>query len=335
MLLGGAALIGDHLWMIGKHDLLQSAADAAAIAATFELRRRPDSETDAQVEAALQPLAERYARFNLLGSTTQELEPEDIEVTLDIDRAAGTVAVSVKADVVDALFAKWLYGYEASGKLTTRAGAERDTTKTEVVLAMDVTLSMVDNLAGDYPDPGELSRVEITRQAARVLVDVLDPGDTESMIAVGVVPWHINVRLNETMRTAWEREGWAVYPSSKTYPQPCRADSPPPAETWAMPSKPEDWQGCLDQRTLTGRRPPGLSAALPARALHDGLLSRDGQHQLPVPRSLRGRLHGPFQPGLLSRADAREVHTQQARGGGPLSGWLEPLPVPDHASDHV
>ena len=269
MFFGGVALIGDHLWMVGKRDLLQSAADAAAIAATFELRRRPTSESDAQVEAALKPVAERYARFNLMGNTTQELKPEDIEVTLAVDRTAGTVAVSVKADVVDSLFAKWLYGYEGPGEVTTRAGAERDTTKTEVVLAMDVTTSMYQNLAGRSPARGELSRMAITRQAARVLVDILDPGDEESMIAVGVVPWHINVRLNETMRTAWERDEWAVYPDSRTYPRPYSAWPlpTPPAETWTMPSKPEDWKGCLDQRALTGRRPPpGLGTVLPSDA---------------------------------------------------------------------
>ena len=122
MFLGGIALVSDHLWMIGKRDLLQRAADAAAIATTFELRRRPSSESDAQVEAALEPLAERYARFNVLGNTDGEIKPEDIEVTLDVDRAAGTVGVSVKADVLDTLFAKWLYGYEGPGEVTTRAG---------------------------------------------------------------------------------------------------------------------------------------------------------------------------------------------------------------------
>ena len=74
-------------------------------------------------------MAERYARFNVLGNTSGELEPEDVEVTLDVDRAAGTVGVSVKADVADTLFAKWLYGYEGPGEVTTQAGAERDTTK--------------------------------------------------------------------------------------------------------------------------------------------------------------------------------------------------------------
>ena len=270
MVLGAAALIGDHLWMVGKRDLLQRAADAAAIAASSELRRRPDSESDAQVEAALRPLAERYARFNVLGNTAGEIEPEDIEVTLEVDRAAGTVEVSVKADVAGTLFAKLLYGYEGPGEVTIRAGAERETTRAEVVLAMDVTESMVRNLAGvRRARQGEPSRMEIVRRAAHLLVDILDPGDEESMIAVGVVPWHINVRLNETMRADWERNGWAVYPVSKTYPWPYRSDgsSRPPAETWPMPPKPEDWKGCLDQRALrAGNPPPGLGTALPSAA---------------------------------------------------------------------
>ena len=269
MVLGGAALIGDHLWMVGKRDLLQRAADAGAIAATFELRRRPTSESDAQVEAALKPVAERYARFNVLENTAGEIKPEDIEVKLEVDRRAGTVGVSVKADVADTLFAKLLYGYEGPGEITTRAGAERETTKAEVVLAMDMTTSMTQNLAGDWPRAGELSRVAIVRRAAHVLVDILDPGDEESMIAVGVVPWHINVRLDETMRTAWERDGWAVYPDSKTYPRPYRVTGrpTPSAETWPMPAKPETWNGCLDQRSLRGASPPpGLGTALPAAA---------------------------------------------------------------------
>lgn len=267
MFVGGTALIGDHLWMIGKRDVLQSAADAAAIAATFALRRRPGSEDEAEAEAALQPLAERYARFNVLGNTAGEIEPEDIEVTLDVDRSAGTVAVTVNADIVDTLFAKLLYGYEGPGAITTRAGAQRDTTRTEVVLAMDVTTSMNRNLAGGRAGSDELSRMAIVRAAAHALVDVLDPGDEESLIAVGVVPWHINVRLNETMRAAWEREGWAAYPDSRTYPRPYAARPHyPPAETWSLPPKPEDWKGCLDQRSLEGSRPPGLTAALPSDA---------------------------------------------------------------------
>ena len=268
MVFGATALVGDHLWMIGKRDLLQSAADAAAVAATFELRRRPHWESDAAVEAALKPLAERYVHFNVLGNTPAgDLEPEDIEVTLDVDRAAGTVAVSVHADIIDTLFAKRLYDWDGPGEITTGAGAERETTRTEVVLAMDVTTSMLQGLAGARR-AGEESRMEIVRHAAHELVDILDPGgDEESLIAVGIVPWHINVRLNETMRTAWERDGWALYPSRKTYPMPYWASHPPPpAETWTMQPQPEGWQGCLDQRAMEGRRSPGLTAAHPSDA---------------------------------------------------------------------
>ena len=266
MVLGGVALIGDHLWLAGKRALVLNAADAASIATAFELRQRPTSESDEQVEAALRSVAERYARFNVLANTAKKIKPEDIKVTLDVDRTAGTVAVSVKAGIADTLFAKWLYGYEGSGEITTRTGAERDTTRTEVVLAIDVTTSMDDNLAGGDPGEGGLSRMDIVRRAAHVLVDILDPGNEESMIAIGVVPWHINVRLNGTMRADWKRKRWAEYPHSKTYPKPYYADSMPSAETWTMPADPpEEWRGCLDQRTLTGAA-PGLSAELPSEA---------------------------------------------------------------------
>ena len=270
MVVGGAAFIGDHLWMVGKRDLLQGAADAATIATTFELRRRLASESDAQVKAALMPVAKRYARFNVLENAAGEIEAEDIEVTLEIDRVAGTVEASVKADAVDTIFAKWLYGYEGPGDVTVRAGAERDTTKSEVVLAIDVTGSMQLKLDGNgRPAAGELSRMEIVRRAAHALVDILDPGDEEAMTAIGIVPWHLNVRLNETLRSTWERKGWAVYPTSKTYPHPYAVWGnwpTPAAETWTMPTQPEDWRGCLDQRALQGTRPPGIGVALPSRA---------------------------------------------------------------------
>ena len=112
----------------------------------------------------------------MLGNAGGEIKPEDIEVTLDVDRSAGTVGVSVKADVLDTLFAKWLYGYEGPGEVTTRAGAERDTSKAEVVLAIDTTTSMYTGLSGRSPGAGELSRMEIVRRAAHTLVDILDPG---------------------------------------------------------------------------------------------------------------------------------------------------------------
>ena len=215
MVLGGAALIGDHLWMVGKRDLLQRAADAAATAATFELRRRPGSESDAQVEAALRPLAERYARFNVLGNTTEDLEPEDIEVTLAVDRAAGTVGVSVKADIVDTLFAKMLYGYEGPGKVTTRAGAERDTT-----MDRGGARARRDQLDGEWalgeadpPPRVSESRMEIVRRCRPRAGRHPRPGgrgvhDRDRGRALAYQ------RASRTRRCAptWERKRWAEYP---------------------------------------------------------------------------------------------------------------------------
>ena len=266
MLVGGTALVGDHQWMVGRRDVLQSAADAASVAATFALRHRSNADSDAEVEAALLPVARRYARFNVVGNTIGEIEPEDVEVALDISRATGTVTVSVTADLARPLFAEALYSYEGPGAITARAGAERDTVATEVVLALDVTVSMAKDLAGNTPGAGELSRMEVVRRAAHTLVDILDPGDGGGAVAIGVVPWHFNVRLNETMRADWESKGWAVYPRSRVYPLPyqIRPGPAPRSEGYLMPPKPEQWNGCLDQRSLTGGTPPGLGAALPS-----------------------------------------------------------------------
>ena len=332
MVIGGAVLIGDHLWMIGKRDLLKSAADAAVIAATLEMRRRPDSESDEDMGKALQSVAERYARFNVLENTGGKVEPEDVVVTVDIDRAADTVGVSVKADAVDTLFAKRLFkdkGFKEPGEVTAKAGTERDATKTEVVLAIDISASMNRNLAGGFTSGSEPSRMTIVQKAARTLVDILSPEDGKSVAAIGVVPWHLNVRLDETMRATWERKGWAVYPESKTYRWPYLAVPAPPPETWRMQPKPEAWMGCLDQRSLDGSSPPGLSAELPTDTpLHDGLLSQAAEgHQLPVPRSLRRQLHGQLPADLLSRADV-------PGDGNPMPGQVVHA-VPGPAAEHV
>ena len=49
-----------------------------------------------------------------------------------------------------------------------------------------------------YPT-GRKSRMQIVKEAASKLVAILDP-KADNRVAVGVVPWHINVRLSETAR---------------------------------------------------------------------------------------------------------------------------------------
>ena len=82
MTVGGAALIGDHAWLIDQRDVLKTAADAAGIAATLEMTRLAgQARTDEELEAELSPVAERYILINL-----EHLSPERFEAAKDEPR---------------------------------------------------------------------------------------------------------------------------------------------------------------------------------------------------------------------------------------------------------
>ena len=213
MLLGGGALISDHVWLVGKRDLLQSAAAAASVATTQKLATLPGSLTDAEVHAELLPVAERYARLNVLANVNQELDPDDVAVTLTVDRDAGIVEVRVSADIGDTLLSKWLYDYGGPGDMEARAGAEYEAVPAEVVLALDVTGSTRRTYGGSG------TRIEAIRAAAKDLVDILQPS-AANMVAVGLVPWTTMVRLGTEAREQWHLEGWAVFPAQRRYPWP-------------------------------------------------------------------------------------------------------------------
>ena len=73
MTVGGAALIGDHAWLIDQRDVLKAAADAAGIAATLEMARLAgQTHTDDELKAELKLVAERYILLNL-----KHLPPND------------------------------------------------------------------------------------------------------------------------------------------------------------------------------------------------------------------------------------------------------------------
>ena len=74
-------------------------------------------------------------------------------------------------------------------------------------------------------------------------------------VAVGLVPWHFTVRVPDP--EDWEDEGWAGYPVSRRYASPYECSDQPfcsvPAETAALPAKPETWLGCVaEQRVGAG-----------------------------------------------------------------------------------
>ena len=261
MLLGGGALISDHVWLVGKRDLLQSAADAASVATTQRLATLPGSMTDAEVHADLLPVAERYARINVLANVGEELEPDDVTVVLAVDRDAGTVEVRVIADIGDTLLSKWLYDYGGPGDMQARAGAEHAKSPAEVVLALDVTGSTAHTYGGSD------TRIEAIRAAAKDLVDILQPS-AATMVAVGLVPWNTMVRLGGGRRAQWNREGWAAFPTQRSYPWPYRTrgrGSPSMASVQDIPeSIRRTWHGCVEAaRIIEGvAQMPDRDAAL-------------------------------------------------------------------------
>ena len=262
MTVGAGAVIADHLLLVDKRDTLKSAIDAAGIAATAELGRLLDQNpnlTDAEIESALVPVARRYIELNL------DHLPEDrltrakvtLAVELAVDRVLRTVDVDAAADLGGTLLSEslpMLKDTVPSG--ATRAGAQVESLvePVEVVLAIDVSKSMDRQLNSHRAcDDCADSRMNVVKRAASRLVDILAPS-AENRVAIGVVPWHHFVRLDADTADTWETNRWAVYPTSRLYPQPyiCgwnECSPPPPAfsqNTAPSPPQDQEWNGCLD-----------------------------------------------------------------------------------------
>ena len=272
----GAALIVDHVWLVDQRDLLKTAANAASIAATLELRELPRSQSDAEVKRVLQATAERYVRFNLAANLAKELHDrmrDTLVVSIDVNRALGTVGVAAKSDLGGTLLSRWVLDYSGpKDGIAVKSGAEASISTTEVVLVLDVTGSMLDGLTtGRVGRDDPSSRINIVKRAAEDLVTILAAHEN-STIAVGIVPWTYRVRLNQSTRSQWVTKRWAVYPTERTYPHPTRG--PPassrflseqqslPAQS-RLPSACRAWAGCPDMRVDTDNA-PSFSLALPS-----------------------------------------------------------------------
>ncbi len=267
MILGGGALIIDHNHLVGQRDILKSAADAASMAATLQLNSLPDTLSDDDMQDSVLSFARKYAVLNVLGNVNDaDMTARDIAMTFDMDRDLMVVNTTVSADTGKTLISSWLYDYRGPGTITSVAGVETVESTVEVVLAIDVSISMSRNLAGTvvgYADSD--SRMSIVKQAAIDLVDVLQPS-ADSGIAVGVVPWDQWVRLDPTLRATWTANSWAVYPGRRYYgfPYQCspRDACTPPSVIDDLPDDaPEAWAGCFDEHRMTGDLADLTSAA--------------------------------------------------------------------------
>lgn len=268
MSVGATAFIVDHNWLVDQRDVLKRASDAAAVAATIELKRLPPSTTDDALHDALLRVAQNYVTLNLQYLQGERLEraKESLSVEVTPHRSLSTVDVVARADLGGTLFSKHLPlagNYSGPEEIATVAKVESLTNAVEVVLAIDVSTSMERDLRGNVRPAGHTdSRMEIVKQAAATLVDTLNPHD-ENRVAVGVVPWQIVVRLDEDARHTWTANGWAQYPQSRRYAAAyaCRPQGSCTTldEVQSLASDPDEaWHGCLDEHRISGGR-----AALP------------------------------------------------------------------------
>ena len=155
-----------------------------------------------------------------------------------------------------------------------------------MVLAIDTSTSMKANLEDtSYTDPNltlpadqectasslarECSRMAIVQRAASHLVDILQP-DESNRVAVGLVPWHVQVRLDQPTADRWTHNQWARYPKRRHYETPwlnclryqlSTCTNLPAGVEEALPGTPsKTWKGCLDE----DRMDPGASNTLAA-----------------------------------------------------------------------
>lgn len=278
MTMGGAALVSDHVWLVDQRDALKSATDAATIAATEEMteqvNRNPGID-DASLEAALLTVAERYILLNLgyLPPERFQRVEDSLQIAIAFDRILNTVDVAAAAEIGETLFAGTLPMFGESNEpqmVRVEAAVENVPNPVEVALALDISGSMHSCLDGRSCKTRnkENSRLSIVKRAGEKLVDILDPR-ADKQVAIAVVPWHTEVRLDPDARAKWELESWAKYPLSRHYGAifQCsgrETDCTPPDATQALPAlAPEPWEGCLDEHRV---ETIGRVAKLPALA---------------------------------------------------------------------
>ena len=193
---GGGAILIDHLALWDQRETLRSAVNAAALAATqryAELRRL--GRTESEIAGELTPLARGFVESNLQHLTTARRvrAAETLTLTVTPNRESGVVAISAKADLGGFLFSPHFFSVtESEAWISVSSRAAATMAPLAMVLAIDVSTSMTQTLAGDYRGAIWTRRLEIVRQASRNLVDIVRP-NPDTPVSVGLVPWGAKV----------------------------------------------------------------------------------------------------------------------------------------------
>ena len=319
MAVASAALVVDHNWFVDQRDTLKNGSNAGSVAATMHMSRllkdRP-AIGEAELKAELEDVVRRYVVLNLehLPRERRDLAISTLAVDVAPNRSTRTVNTSVRAELGGALLSRHMPFFSdavSAGAVNAVARVEQTRVPAEVVLAIDMSSSMTWGVDGTRSVPEASSRMGIVKQAARELVEVLEPSPSHR-IAVGLVPWSFSVRLDSAMQAHWNSNGWVKYPNSRHYPVPYgvfHGNSSPDGITQTLaPRAPGTWLGCLDEHRIFR----GSHAEWPPAT---GLLESPGtlafaQLFFPAFRNFVYDCHSlPLPDGLWSQFCFTETHT--------------------------
>ncbi len=251
MVLGGMALVSDHAVLIYQREVMAVAASTASLATAQQLATLPADMTDAEKAEELVPVARRYILANL-PERYRPMAEETLEIDLTADTTTGLVDIVAKANLGGAIVGRYLWG-DLISAAKAKKGSISNIKGVEVVLAIDVSTSMRRALDNRNASTDRPSRMSIVKDAARDLMTIIVPDETRK-VAIGVIPWHHMVRLNDTAQGVWESSGWAEYPGTRRYAATygckrfpnCTADD----TVQTLPVDHEAWQGCLDEHRV-------------------------------------------------------------------------------------
>lgn len=175
----------DHLLLTDRRDDLKFAADAGGLAATASLADIPSSWTDAQVKTHVTAIATRYALINVPADLKDN---DDLTITVEVDRAAGSVGVKLAAPSMATTFLRSAFGIGVDSAMTIASGAVASKAAAWMMLAVDNSFSMNRTIDGIHTFDDTVKRITIVRQAVADIVDILPP-DPAIPIAIGVLEW--------------------------------------------------------------------------------------------------------------------------------------------------
>jgi Flp pilus assembly protein TadG len=217
----GASIDAGRMYIVKSQ--LQAGVDAAALAGAraFAVTDGSANSRTAQVDAYFDGNFRRSPSY--MGTTNVSLQPDfrvvnGINVTTVVARA--TVSMSFMR----------IFGF-ANQELVATAKAELQPRPLEVMLVLDNTGSMKDNLTGTK------TRITALKEAATSFINIVHQGaDTRRDLAIGIVPYDVTVNVGKLLNA---RKPGAIQPFDGFTTGQTLLDQ----GTW--PTNPYHWKGCV------------------------------------------------------------------------------------------